>query len=1397
MTQTNNSDEMKEVVNKKGFFTSFARKGISTKITQIDELGDEGSSDSLYRQRAVVEVTAKIASGMAQKEFLPDDENGKEVFLTGKENNQKVCEAAAITPQTKQIAIAGPGDILSINSNAVMNFSPAAGSEGFSADYLPYIEFWDPDFAWRYTPAAPKGQKLRPWIALVVCETSKCDIQNNSNGNKIVTFKINSDDEYKSVFPPKKDMWKAAHAQGDSSDDARFCRLLGICGSLAQDTNYTAVVIPVFEVGRRRGIGFSAEKLKDVVAQASSWEDDLKSQTASDHPSPLSFPAYYVWNFKTGKYSFDTLVENLNVYEAEKTGIDVDVTSLGKGFTNVSENKTILMPAATKVPTSDPNKKNPAPFPDPKRKDEVDLYDYLKDLLDRSPVFVENKQSVENNKGDGENENDDPWVVPPIYGGKHSMALSFNHKDTPEWVRQVNLDLHYRAVAGLGKKTIQRYQEEFVNRAWKQVEAVQALNRTLYQRILSIGVNKSVKGKHYEWMKNPDGKAFISQFMQRLSTMQNTKSGGNGKSLNDILKNKGIPAAFASATFQRVTDRLAQKFKNLNLATMMDSIADRQIFNDEWHTSYNLPTIEQLATTKEALLSKMSDFIVGKVLGNYLKVCKGDCKDWKHFYGFSQKDGLKIGISRDNNHFCRYLDYSHSYTYRRAENAYIYTGFENSSAFDKVRDLDSTVCCSWKGAGKSGNVSYRYTGSTNPSDYSHDVIWGLPDDMYEKLFGKEKLITYMQPLSSGKGVYFVSRGMAKDDDRYKNALQYFYDVPFVTESGQYVFETLTGDQVKNLDYECSAIGPGRKIESNFSKRESLEMAMLSNTSGDREEQKWTRVISSFNVRYYGKKEKGERGVFVLVYIKNPGSKESCYKIRMDVTPKRINLGNFEIEKGAEVWLECGSSTRRRTVFLDGVSYYVGMIARETFVYDFAASEEAEYEYNVDNNQLYYVKPAEWIRKLSDSFHYNFYRAKKSCYRLKDGSDNEKYDTYELDNTASSFDIGYSVKTEILAHLLNNPDRIDLSINNSSSDVQKFETAYDYAKFLHDNQKLDEFDEVSKDVPVYTVWRELDAIVKELEDKSSAKAKEELEQIQTSCEEDINDLKDSVLDDQTYKRILEVASGYYKEFFSNKELQEKYIEDLLQSRYPIMAYPIFPEPVYYYLKQFSDKFILPCIEDIPNNSVAMFENDTAFVEAYLCGMNTEMGRELLWREYPTDQRGSYFKKFWDSETDVESIRKDDFFDVKSLHTWTGKLGKNHCEGKDGLLLFAIKGDLVKLYPYTEIFLHKATATVKDDGNVEFGFAKDAENAIKTPVTEAYIKDVLIVGFKITLAEALGSPEGPNQGYLLAFKQVVEDLAFKSEADDSGSEENTSAEYANNHMDKPSTIGRHVLTFLKKN
>lgn len=1154
MSQTTNSNETKKVINENGFFTSFVRKGISTKITQLDKLGKDDNNEPLYRQRATIDVEVKIANGMSEQEFSSDDENG----IKGLSN---------VTPVAKQIKIAGPGDILSINSNAVMNFSPAANTEGFPRDCFPYIEFWDPDFAWRYTPAAPDGEKLRPWIALVMCESEKCDIQNNGNGHKIVTFKVREKTEFLSIFPPKDEIWKAAHAQGDSESNARFCRLLGMRREgfpLNEDTNYTAVVIPVFEVGRLRGIGFSSEKLEDIVAQKPSWEDCIEDQTAEGkHPTPLTFPAYYTWNFKTGKYSFDTLVENLDVYETNKTGIDVDVTSLGNGLTNKSTNKKITMPAAMKVPTNDPKLKNPKPFPNPEQTDEKELYESLKDLLSRSPVFVENQQDIQNIKKRDEYEKDDPWVVPPIYGGKHSMAQSFDHKETPKWVRQVNLDLHYRAVAGLGKKTIQKYQEEFVNRAWKQVEAVQALNRTLYQKILSIGVNKSVKGLNYEWMNRQNENSFIAGFMQRLSAMQNTKSSSNGKSLNDILNDKGIPAAFASATFQRMTERMSQKVQNLNLTTLMENIAATQTFKDDRRPFHDLPTIEQLEKTTKNLLPLIVEYVMKTTLGNYVSYNNNyNSKEIKDGDEFSLKfSGYEFGWKKINHLPCI-----------GSTNTHLTPAIEADCYTASVIEGSLTMIAN-----------------------SNDVnVVGLQDSYYSQLFGSASPFTKLITPKYRNNIYFVSVG-----------------------------------NVSEL----------RKIDSN--------------------------VKSA--VTYYATINESQ------TFGKSMGGPS--------VVVNRTNI-------------------------------------------------------NLDHNSNYSGGP--------------------SYISLDVSKIDEKY-------------------------------------------IQTFNSPYEYAQFIRNSEESGKHDLIHE-------WEKLQDEVASLKQKFNISENKALDSESNSAKssddsatsnQDIDNLKKSALDDQTYNRIWEVASGYYKEFFSNKELQDKYIEDLLQSRYPIMAYPIFPEPVYYYLKQFSDKFILPCIENVPNNSVAMFENNTAFVEAYLCGMNTEMGRELLWREYPTDQRGSYFKKFWDSETDVESIRKDDFFDVKSLHTWSGNLGENHCANKDGLLLFAIKGDLVKLYPYTEIFLHKATATVETDGKVTFSFAENDGNAIIKPVSEAYVKDVLIVGFKITLAEALGTPEGPNQGYLLAFKQVVEDLAFKESEESREKSIASSAEYANASMDKPSTIGRHVLTFLKKN
>ena len=60
---------------------------------------------------------------------------------------------------------------------------------------------------------------------------------------------------------------------------------------------------------------------------------------------------------------------------------------------------------------------------------------------------------------------------------------------------------------------------------------------------------------------------------------------------------------------------------------------------------------------------------------------------------------------------------------------------------------------------------------------------------------------------------------------------------------------------------------------------------------------------------------------------------------------------------------------------------------------------------------------------------------------------------------------------------------------------------------------------------------------------------------------------------------------------------------------------------------------------------------------MVGLNDEMGRELLWRQFPTDQRGSYFRQFWDVGDAIESRCleaaaqvEEELLDITKLHTW---------------------------------------------------------------------------------------------------------------------------------------------------
>jgi hypothetical protein len=104
-----------------------------------------------------------------------------------------------------------------------------------------------------------------------------------------------------------------------------------------------------------------------------------------------------------------------------------------------------------------------------------------------------------------------------------------------------------------------------------------------------------------------------------------------------------------------------------------------------------------------------------------------------------------------------------------------------------------------------------------------------------------------------------------------------------------------------------------------------------------------------------------------------------------------------------------------------------------------------------------------------------------------------------------------------------------------------------------------------------------------------------------------------------------------------------------------------------------EWLLPGAGAFPTNRVALLRPNGEFIESYLTGMNHELMRELLWREYPTDQRGTAFARFWP--------RPDGGVDIPPLHTWTDPapaLGTRLTQA-DSLSVLLVRGDVVRRYP----------------------------------------------------------------------------------------------------------------------
>ena len=453
-------------------------------------------------------------------------------------------ETVVEAPLPRDVELFGPGDVVGIDPRAIVRTEPRHWITNFEPNLLAAIEFYDEDFPWRYTPAAPDatGLRLRPWIALVVlAEGEFTEAANVAEGSR--PFVTVGDF---AGFPPAEDLWAWAHvhvnrslagsdaefvstdmgavlprmqAVLDENPDLAFSRI--VCPRrLAENVGYHAFLVPVFESGRLAAL--HEDPAGAPHATFSAWAP------YTDRAAASSMPYYHRWFFRTGAQGdFEQLVRLLRPKPVDtRVGTrDIDVRRPGSdvpGITDPDLGGVLKLGGALRVPRANLTPEELAeidreehwddPYPDPFQRGLASFVN----LADEYAAHPAEEANAATGLGRGVEEDPDPLVTAPLYGRWHALTqrLLVDRDGDPvspddNWVHHLNLDPRHRVAAGFGTRVVQDSQEELMSAAWEQVGDVLAANARIRAAQLAREAARIWYDRHLRPMLRADpGRAF-------------------------------------------------------------------------------------------------------------------------------------------------------------------------------------------------------------------------------------------------------------------------------------------------------------------------------------------------------------------------------------------------------------------------------------------------------------------------------------------------------------------------------------------------------------------------------------------------------------------------------------------------------------------------------------------------------------------------------------------------------------------------------------------------------------------------------------------------------------------------------------------------------------------------
>jgi hypothetical protein len=176
---------------------------------------------------------------------------------------------------------------------------------------------------------------------------------------------------------------------------------------------------------------------------------------------------------------------------------------------------------------------------------------------------------------------------------------------------------------------------------------------------------------------------------------------------------------------------------------------------------------------------------------------------------------------------------------------------------------------------------------------------------------------------------------------------------------------------------------------------------------------------------------------------------------------------------------------------------------------------------------------------------------------------------------------------------------------------------------------------------------------------------------------------------------------------------------------IQAFPVIGDSTYQYLDHLPGSWVLPEANGLEPDTAILLQSNDEFIAAFLVGLNHEMNSELLWRGYPTDQRGTPFTRFWD--------RDENRPDIRPIHQWVpfgslGVAGRPPVFGGAGdvgeQIVLLLRGRLLRRYPDLVVYATQGTRTEPGTEITRPG----------RPMFFAQLQpDISLVGFPLTAAQ----------------------------------------------------------------